>query len=219
MSRRKSNRKRLKQKKVYSIIVDGECEQWYLQLMKKHENLRDIRIVPELPSRKRLKDLYNLVKEKINENYDKVIWILDFDTIITESQMTPKGKKSKIQEFKKYISKLKKYKNLFVLVVNTPCLEFWYLLHFKKTNKFYRECKEVIKEPKKEGIFSDYEKSEKFYKRYSGDIYKKLKPYLPSAIKNAKELGEFEFDNIESAKAEMYKIFEILGINIKYLPS
>jgi hypothetical protein len=42
------------------------------------------------------------------------------------------------------------------------------------------------------------------------DIYAKLKQYQKKAIKNAEKLGSLDFGNIESAKAEIYKIFNIL---------
>lgn len=42
--------------------------------------------------------------------------------------------------------------------------------------------------------------------------YKKLREKLPAAIANGKKLGEVDFDNIESAKSEMYKLFDFLNI-------
>jgi len=212
MARRKSRFRHIREK--YLIIVDGKCEKWYFQLLKKHENLRSVDIVPELPSRRNLKYVFTLVLDKIREGYDKVIWVLDFDAIIKEDRETRKrGKKGKIQEFKEYVDKLRKHKNVFVLV-NTPCLEFWYLLHFKRTGRYFNNCCDVIKCLKKvDKSVSDYEKSERYYKKASSDIYKKLKPFQNTAIKNAESLGDFDFNNCQRAKAEIYKVFEIIGVS------
>ena len=68
---------------TYCILVDGQTEQWYLQLMKQHENVRTINIKPELFSKKKLQDQYEFVKE-YSSMYDKVVWIIDFDTLIKE---------------------------------------------------------------------------------------------------------------------------------------
>jgi len=211
MARRKSKFRRIREK--YSIIVDGKCEKWYFQLLKKHENLQSVDIVPELPSRRKLKDVFSLVVGKIKEGYDKVIWVLDFDVLVKEDGETRKrGKKGKIQEFKECVDRLRKHKNVFVLV-NTPCLEFWYLLHFRRTGRYFGNCDKVIKCLKKVELLSDYEKSERYYKKASSDIYEKLKPFQNAAIKNAESLGDFDFNDCQRAKAEIYKVFEIIGVS------
>jgi len=209
MSRRKSHRKGTG-KKVYSIIVDGETEIWYFQLMKKHEDIPRIDIKPELPKRKTLKEQYELVKENLRKGYDKVIWLLDFDTILKEDRERKKGQPSILQEFKVYCKKLKDDKNVSVLV-NTPCLEFWYLLHFEATGKYFAKCENAEKSLKK-SYLKDYQKSQKYYKKTNNDLYQKLKPHQAAAITNARKLGSFDFENPATAKAEIYKVFTILGI-------
>lgn len=198
-------------KKVFSIIVDGETEKWYFDLMKKHEKLR-ISVKPELPKKKKLKDLFETVKEQAKD-YHHVIWILDFDTLIKESREAAKGKQTKIQELEKYKKQLSKYSNVSVLV-NTPCLEIWYLLHFENTKAYYSTYEAVKSQLKKHSILNDYKKKEDFYKQ-NNDIYQKLKPYLEKAIERAEELGRFGFENVETSKAEIYKVFDILGIEIR----
>jgi hypothetical protein len=131
-----TNRNRMaREKKVYSIIVDGETEVWYFQLMKQYESLKMIDIKPELPRRKKLSELYKLVVDNAKD-YSKVIWLIDFDAIIKEEKEARKGSKSKILQLDEYISKLKRLKNVEVLI-NTPCLEFWYLLHLEETGRFF----------------------------------------------------------------------------------
>ena len=209
MSRNKTIRKR-QPKKVCSIIVEGKTEKWYFQKMKDFEKLPKINIYPELNKKKKLEEQYKFVKEKANY-YDKVIWILDFDVLIKEERERKKTSISLIEKFNEYRKKLSKYDNVFVLVI-TPCLEFWFLLHFKETRKYYSSCKSVVKEIKKNKLLKDYEKSEKYFKKRDNNIYQKLKFCQNFARKNAKSLGEFESGNYKSAKAEIYKLFDLLEI-------
>ena len=194
MTRIENKRKR-RVKKSYSIIVDGQTEIWYLQLMKEFEELPRIDIKPELPKNKKLKELFELAKNNA-QIYDKVIWLLDLDVIIEND---------KFEEFKKYVKQLKKNNNATILV-NNPCLEFWFLLHFKETSKLFSGCSNVISELKKCGRLENYEKSEKYYKYAKNDIYAKLKPFQNTANENAKKLGNLNVNNIESAKAEIYEL-------------
>ena len=60
-------------------------------------------------------------------------------------------------------------------------------------------------------MLKDYEKSEKYYKNPRQDIYQKVKQFQKDAISNAGKLGSFNFDNPETAKAEIYKLFQLLG--------
>jgi len=209
MSRNNTIRKR-QPKKVCSIIVEGETEKWYFQMMKDYEKKSNIDIQPKLTQRKKLEEQYKFVKEQA-QHYDIVIWILDFDVLIKEERERKKTSQSLINKFNEYRQKLSKYDNVFVLV-NIPCLEFWFLLHFKETGKYYPKCKSVVEEIKKNQLLKDYEKSEKYFKKMNNNIYQKLKSYQNIARKNAKKLGEFDSGNYKSAKAEIYKLFDILEI-------
>ena len=208
MARNNTHKKRIG-KKIYAIIVDGETEVWYFQMMKRHESLLNIDIRPELPKKKKLADQYNSVIENKNLGYDKIIWLLDMDTILKEDKQTKKGQQSKLQELKRYIKKLKKYSQVEVLV-NTPCLEFWHLLHFKETSKYYAQCESAAKELRQ--YLPNYEKTQRYYKQANSDIYQRLKPLQETAHNNAKKLGRFDFEYPQSAKAEMYSVLDILGI-------
>jgi hypothetical protein len=194
-------------KKVYSLVVDGETEKWYFQLKKSHEKLSTIDIRPDLPVKKKLHEQFEYVKEQAN-HADQVIWLVDFDTIIKEDREREQEEKSKTREFQEYKGELEKHENIKVCV-NIPCLEFWLLLHFKYTGRFYPSCGEVTNDLKKSSnVLSDYEKTEKYYKKRDNDLYKKLMPYLATARSNAKKLGNFDGNNPETGIAEMWKIFD-----------
>ncbi len=205
---RKGRHKR-KVKITYSIVVDGQTEVWYFQMMKKHEKLPRTDIKPELPKKKKLADQYHCVLQN-GEIYDQVIWVVDFDTILKESAQTKSGHQSALQQFYAYLHKLKKHKNIKVLI-NTPCLEYWFLLHFKETNRYYSKCENTEKQLKK-SFLSDYEKTEKYFKRRDNDIYLRLRPLLLKARVNAQKLGSFDISDPESAKSEMYQILNLLGV-------
>lgn len=204
---RNNTKRKASGKKVYSIIVDGETEVWYLQLMKRYRSLTNLNIEPELPKRKKLVDLFELVKANA-KIYTKVIWIIDFDAVVKENNEVRRGEKSVFKTLEDYIVKLKKLGNVEVLI-NTPCLEFWYLLHFKETGKYYASSDKICK-LFKGTILEDYEKSERYYKKRNNDIYLKLQGLQPVAIANAEKLGDFDFGNPETAISEIYKIFNLI---------
>ncbi len=62
---------------------------------------------------------------------------------------------------------------------------------------------------------SDYHKTEKYFKNARQDIYQRLKPLLQQAIKRAKAIGEFNFDNTQQGISEMFNIYDEFGITEK----
>jgi hypothetical protein len=143
-----------------------------------------------------------MVKELAEES-EKVFWIIDFDSINKEMQEAKKGDKTALQQFKEYCNQVA---DNVIVVVNNPCLEFWFLLHYKQTVKYFSTYAALEKELKKH--LSDYQKTEKFFKNSRQDIYQRLKPLLKTAITNAKQAGNFAFDNTHKGVSEMHRIFE-----------
>jgi hypothetical protein len=39
-------------RKTFAIVVDGETERWYLQMLHRNEKIKGISIQPELPTKK-----------------------------------------------------------------------------------------------------------------------------------------------------------------------
>ena len=145
------------------------------------------------------------------KKYDQVIWLVDADTIIKEIKESSKA--SKIQEVKGYLEEAGGMDNVHILF-NTPCLEFWFLLHDRYTGRFYAECGPVEALLTRSTILPGYKKTEKYFKNPKQNIYQRLKPNLKTAISNAMRLGDFDIDEYESAKAETFKVFKILGIDV-----
>lgn len=201
-------------RKTYAFVGDGETELWYLQMLKKNEKSLTVTIRPELPQKKSIEDQFGYVVE-LSKVHDKVFWILDTDVVIRETkQFTgPKDKSPAAILKQKYlqIQTDGQLQKTVVFIANTPCLEYWILLHMVQTTRYYDSCEKVIAEIKKHQPLSDYSKSQKYYQQ-ANDIYKRLKPYLPTAKTNAARTGRFNPDNLETGLSEMNRIFEELGI-------
>lgn len=139
-----------------------------------------------------------------------MIWIIDFDVINSETNKTPKGTKTALQEFREYRQEIDRDHENILIIINNPCLEYWFLLHFEKTSKYFSTCEEAGKQLKKH--LPDYEKTQRFYTKESNDIYLKLKPHLDKAITNANSLDEFDINNPKKGITEMQKLFVMNGI-------
>ena len=195
----------IKSKPKFAFVVDGECEFWYIQMLKRNERQISVDLKPEIPQRKKLIDQYAKVIE-LSKDYDKVFWIIDFDVINSETRQAKKGKETALQEFKKYYNDInKRFENIFI-IINNPCLEYWILLHFQSTSKYFDSCDSATKELKKH--LTNYEKTQSYYTKQDNDIYLKLKPNLNNAISNAKKLKELDFENPHTAISEMQIFFE-----------
>lgn len=186
---------------VFAVVVEGETEAWYLNMLKRNEREIRIAIKPEIPSKKSLAQQYKLVCELSGKEFTKVFWLIDLDSVIKEANETPKGKQSPIKTFQEFRADLmKNYPNV-VVIVNNPCLEFWFLLHFERTSKYFDTCSGAAAQLKK--YLRNYEKTQKFFTKENDDIYLKLKPNLKTALQNSLALGGFDDQNPRKAMCEM----------------
>jgi len=205
---RKGKRYSIKPKASFALVVDGDTEVWYFQMLKRNEKSLTINIEPKIPQKKKLSEQFKKVTE-LAEDYTKVFWIIDFDTINSETNATPKGQKTPLQEFNEYTEKLKKKSNI-VIIVNNPCLEFWFLLHFIFSTKFFPKCYDAEKELKKYLI--DYEKTRRYFTKDGNDIYLKLKPSLKQAINHSNRYRKFNKSLANHGISEMHLFFDTEGI-------
>lgn len=200
----RSNRRIRKTNPTFAVVVDGDTEKWYLQMLKQNERQIRVSIEPKIPQKKSIEQQYNKVCELAQGEFDKVFWIVDFDTILKEDREAKKGNEKPREKFIRYRNELLGNENV-VVIVNNPCLEYWFLLHFINTTKAFNSCSDTEKELKKH--IEGYEKTEKFFKKQNHDIYLKLKPYLSTALKNAKSLGNFDPENLQKTMCEMELLF------------
>lgn len=201
-----------KQKDTFACFVDGETELCYLNMLKRHERDLIVNIIPQIPQRKKLLEQYNIVLEASKNEYTKVFWIVDLDTIIKETKETQKRGHTPLQAFLRYKEKLEKTGNV-VVIVNNPCIELWFLLHYIPTSKYFKNCAEAEDMLKKH--ITNYEKTRTFLTKEGNDIYKRLKPNLNNALQNARAIGDFEERNPQKTVCEMYKLFDALQPYLK----
>jgi len=192
----------------FAALVDGECEYWYIKMLKRNENVRHVNIEPQIPQRKKLCEQYQRAIE-LAQHYDKVFWIIDLDVVIKESKETKKGNIKPLDELKQYVETISKSQNNVSIIINNPCLEFWFLLHFEDTVLYFDNCAKVIRKLKNHSLVSDYKKSCDYFTNKSNDIYKKLKPLLKTAIMHSKKAQAFDFKNPYSGSSQMSRLFEI----------
>ncbi len=198
-----------------AIIMDGKDERWYIDKVKECylcNKLRQVKVKPELPNEKNVEEQFDLAKKLLEEEYSFVILILDFDKILKEKKEGGKGVKEFeyfANSYNNYInikagqgSRANKWMNNLLVIVNNPCLEYWFLLHYKQTTKFYEDGNSLISELKRIPELKDYDKNETYIK----SLYKKLESRLPDARKNAKEFCLQECEN--KGCSEMNKMFD-----------
>lgn len=192
----------------YAIVHDGETEKWYFQLMKQEEGIRQY--IDYKHFNGNLRDVYHSVVELLSESYSKVFWIVDFDAIVKEEMERSKTSTSPISDFLTIKKDAQQYVGSLFIIVNNPCLEFWYLLHYERTNKYYPKYEPDLERQLQKHI-PGYEKKEKFYKQ-PYNLYKRLKPYQSTGIANANSLPTFDGTNPSQASSEIVKVIKYLLI-------
>lgn len=209
-----------KGKAKFALVVDGECEFWYIQMLKRNERQLHFDLKPEIPQKKTLEEQYKRVVELAND-YDKVFWIIDCDVIATESRLAKKGTESAQQKLEKYLKYIERFnekgksseddkEERIIVIKNNPCLEYWLLLHFEETAANFSNCNDAGRRLKKH--LSTYEKKEGFYTKQDKDIYLELKPHLSKAIKNAIKITDQAKKKSDVSISQMHLLFEALGI-------
>ena len=190
---------------TFAFVVDGDCEVWYFQMLKRNERSLTISIEPRIPQKKELFEQFRIVKA-LSIEYTKVFWIIDLDVILEEARKTRKGKKSALQCFIEYKECLRQECPNVVVIVNNPCIEYFLLLHFEATFRCFENCSKAETQLKKH--LKDYEKTLKYYTKKDKDIYLRLRPFLKGAIRNAKKSGGFNAEDASGSITEMHLFFE-----------
>ena len=202
-------------KESIAIIVDGKDEKWYISNVKNHypcTAIKSMKIKPELPERKKVQELFDLAESKLNEGYTFVILIIDLDEPLKDDTEYNKfkelyGKYILVQDNK--LSGRQKsgygWMSKLLVIINNPCLEYWYLLHFSKKTKFFANYQSLLIELKKIPILSEYDKSEDYYNK-KPNIYERLESTLKDARNNA---IRFNLDNCKrQGCSEMNRLFD-----------
>ena len=104
----------------------------------------------------------------------------------------------------KKISQLKDYVKNYPdnIILNNPCLEYWFYLHYKIGGNFPNRCESVIDALKKQDTFFMNSKSPKYIEQ----VVKRLSDKIDIACENAKN-RECNLEELKSCSS-MYRIIE-----------
>lgn len=228
MGRQVKKRQSSNQGTKYALIADGETEQWYIQQLKQYYNI-PIKITPELPKTKTLKEQNKLIESIIKENiYDKIIWIIDLDTVLKDNKDSKNPGKA-LSDFKTiYNNVLTKWQDQVTIIVNNPCLEFWYCMHMNPNiNTFFENYDKMLPTLKKYNIdkqlFAKYNKNKTHDYQAGQGLFRKTLPdlqkmFLSKTNPLTKDVDFSKFKPFNPGKcesegcSEMWKLFELLGI-------
>lgn len=138
-----------------------------------------------------MQELFDFAKSKLDEEYTFVVLIIDMDEPLKDAkELTKFGAlytKYLLAQDNKLTGRQKtKYgwMSKMLIIVNNPCLEYWYLLHYHQTTKFFADYQSLLPELKKIPELSGYDKCESYYNGHP-DIYQRLKKVLKDARRNA----------------------------------
>lgn len=219
-----------KTRPAVAMIVDGRDEVLYLEQAKKYySKVRPslaAKIKPELPTEgKKIGELFAYAKELLSQEYTHVILIIDFDDPLSKEAefsqfMTYYGWYQKAHDGKTKLDTKQQEKygwmSHLTLVVNNPCLEYWYLLHFAKGNitKFYqRYSPELESDVRQLPGFDRYDKSKAFYTN-NPDIFTRLGGL--DGLAHARSFKQdFRLETCrEQGVSEMRKVFDYFDMII-----
>lgn len=150
--------------KIYGVLCEGrETEPIYVDALIKASELREVGVeFVVLPhcGKTNPQGLYEAATKTLKQKgYEKIFIIRDGD-----KDPNPVGKDKKIVE-----------------IISTPCIEFWFLLHFADGKKPFDKCDDVIAMLKKKEHLPNYEKNQT-------DLFERLKPYQGVARERAASL-------------------------------
>jgi hypothetical protein len=123
---------KLKQYKRFVVLGDGQTEQYYLEHLKAIGGY-NYSIRPLLFNSITIEKAISLIKDLLEDGYDMVIYLTDYDTIVNQNKEVV---------FQKLTDKYKNSRK--VMICETmPSIEFWFLLHFQKTTREFRNAEEA----------------------------------------------------------------------------
>lgn len=185
--------KRPQKAPVITLIGEGLTEQFYFKHIRSIFNFRFV-IKPYYFGVTSLHEMERKIAEVLSGGG---IAVCVFDADVA-GRNEAEGKKLNYL-FRKYGNKPS-----VVFCHSLPSVEYWFLLHFKNTNRAFRDAGEV--EDELETFIANYEKTTKFLEdeRWVAGLCKEGK--LDSAIERARKFGESG-----ESYSNIYKAFDIFG--------
>ena len=207
----KRGQRRRKIKPVILIVTEGsQTEPKYFEHYRNRQTNIDIRVVGSRTSGGET-DYLSLIRKAVeyqNKNQISVsegdsVWVVADGDVNYNNPDPITAKDSLLSKARKMADA----KGIHIALSN-PCFEFWYLLHFQYTTKFFKDYPAV-----KNALTTylpDYEKA--------GDVYNQLAEHTAIAIQTAKRVEQYHLQN-DSRKpfgiavnpfTDIYKLVESL---------
>lgn len=174
MARKVSTRK--SRSPIPTIIGAGITEQWYFTHLHSLKNYR-VKIRPRYFGTETANGLSKRIEEVLRDD-GFAICVFDADVSTWNES-----------EHKKIVALKRKYKdNPSVLLCDSlPSIEYWFLLHYKSTNRYFGNSQSVIDEIKT--FIPQYDKSEKFLQQEKWVVEMIGEGRQEEAINRAQTLG------------------------------
>jgi RloB-like protein len=164
----------MKLRKSIYVIGEGATEKYYFQHLKKLRNY-SCTVRPRFFSNKN--SIYYIEKQTQELLAGGVTVICAFDGDVARRN------KKEGELLKSFLAKYAHNENL-VICDSLPSIEFWFLLHFIKTNKFFTDYKSIRADLRK--YLPSYDKKEKFLEK--DEWVKTLIDRQNFAVNNAKNM-------------------------------
>jgi hypothetical protein len=179
-----------------TIIGEGLTERCYFTNLKKLQGYR-YTCKPRNFAQQSLEEMQKLV-DRVLEDYGVAICVFDADVARSNS-----NEMAKLNYMR---SKYANNKNV-VICDSMPSIEFWFLIHYLNTNKYFNTSDDVIEVLRK--YIPNFSKQEKFLSQEKWVANMLSEDRLKQACQRAESMG------IESASySNVYKAFAIFEKNI-----
>ena len=172
------------------IVGEGITEQYYFKHLKKLKNYRCI-VKPRFFEKTSLDEIQKTT-DKLLSGDVTVVCVFDTDVSVIN--------KKEAEKLKKFIKKYERNKNV-IICDSLPAIEFWFLLHFIKTNRSFHNNSQLCNELSKH--LRNYEKKEHFLEKEEWVL--KLVTKMDAAINNAKTIA------LCGPYSNVYKAIELLN--------
>ncbi len=187
---------------AFAVIGEGITEHIYFNQLKQFEHL-DFKLKPALPKNSGIKEIVKKANELLDKEYDTVFCVFDMDEI---------NRDSAIREEYNALKRASRGKNI-RFIENNPCMEFWFLLHYKRTLRQFNNYRQLELALKKH--IPDYEKTARYLT--AKNIYAHLKEKQDTARQHAVYTLRHEIP--ASSKSEMHHLLDALHIPISAPPN
>ena len=182
---------RIKKSPIPTLIGAGITEQWYFKHLKTLKDYR-VKVRPRFFGTETANGMAKRIEEVLR-NDGFAICVFDAD-VSTWNEL----------ELKKWNALRRKYKdNPSVLLCDSlPSIEYWFLLHYRNTNRYYGTSQAVIEDLK--NFIPQYDKAEKFLQQEKWVAEMTGEGRLEEACARAEAFG---------TDGESYsKVFEVINV-------